>query len=73
MHAATSKTTYTRPGSRAGDGGGAVKRPPPLSALMGAGAAALGAKRKAEEVLEKVELEYFSKEEDAREAAAKGQ
>ena len=70
VHAASSKTTYTRPGSRPGEGS-ALKRPPPLASLMGA-AGAVSVKRRTEEDNSKVEIEYFSKEEEARAAACKG-
>lgn len=70
MHAATSKTTYAHPSGTTGGAG--AKRPPPAAALLLAAAAQGGAKRRAEDEVEKVEIEYFSKEEQAREAAAKG-
>lgn len=70
VHAASSKTTYTRPGSRPGEGS-ALKRPPPLASLMGVGGAG-SVKRRTEDDHSKVEIEYFSKEEEARAAACKG-
>ncbi len=71
VHAASSKTTYTRPGCRPGEGS-ALKRPPPLASLMGLGGAG-SVKRRTEDDHSKVEIEYFSKEEEARAAACKGE
>ena len=72
MHAASSKTTYARPGTVVGPGSAGTKRPPPLAAAMLLAAGAGEVKRKTEEGEGKLEIEYFSKEEEAREAAAKG-